>query len=75
MPMIHKWRYLAALNLPAHMRPPICLRYAIWATAASDSEKYIQYEDVLYKRARKYVDQAEMKVSSRSPLCEAGIRY
>ena len=30
--------------------------------AASVCEKYMQYEDVLYERARKYVDAAEMKV-------------
>jgi translation initiation factor 2 alpha subunit (eIF-2alpha) len=34
----------------------------MWATAASVSEKYMQYEDVLYERARKYVEVAEMKV-------------
>jgi phytoene/squalene synthetase len=62
MPMVHKNRYLAALHLPAHMRPPVCLRYAIWATAASMSDKYRQYDDMLYERARRYIDQAEMKV-------------
>lgn len=65
MPMMHKYRYLAALNLPPHMQPPICLRYAMWATAASMSEKYMQYEDLLYERARKYVEEAEMKVCNR----------
>jgi hypothetical protein len=33
----------------------------MWAIAASVSDKYIQYEDVLYERARKYAEQAEMK--------------
>jgi hypothetical protein len=46
------------------MQPPICLRYAIWATAASVTEKYLQYEDVLYERARKYIELAEMKVGN-----------
>jgi hypothetical protein len=46
------------------MQPPICLRYAIWAQGASVSDDYKQYEEVLYERARKYVEQAEMKVSS-----------
>jgi phytoene/squalene synthetase len=64
LPKIHKYRYLASLNLPAHMQPPICLRYAMWAAAASVSEKYMQYEDVLYERARKYVEAAEMKVGN-----------
>jgi phytoene/squalene synthetase len=65
MPMMHKQRYLTALNLPAHMRPPVCLRYAIWATAASVSDNYSQYEELLYERARKYVDAAEMKVGKQ----------
>ena len=65
MPMIHKYRYLAALNLPSHMQPPVCLRYAVWVTAASVAEKYIHYEDVLYERARKYIHEAEMKVRHR----------
>lgn len=30
--------------------------------AASVCEKYIHYEDVLYERARKYLEAAEMKV-------------
>ena len=62
MPMLHKYRYLAALDRPAHMRPPICLRYALWATAASVSDKYFSYEDVFYERARRYIEAAEMKV-------------
>jgi hypothetical protein len=46
------------------MQPPLCLRYAIWATGASISEKYAQYEDILYERARGYLDAGEMKVCS-----------
>jgi phytoene/squalene synthetase len=64
--MIHKYRYLAALNLPTHMQPAVCLRYALWATAASGSDKYSCYEDVLYQRARKYIQDAEMKVCKRA---------
>lgn len=64
MPLIHKHRYLAALHLPSHMQPPACLRYAVWTTAASISAEYACYEDVLYERARRYIEQAEMKVRS-----------
>lgn len=60
--MIHKGRYLASLEQPEHMRPPLCLRYAIWAAAAPLSEKYSQCEGLLYERARRYVDADEMKV-------------
>jgi hypothetical protein len=35
----------------------------MWAMAASLSDKYKSYEDILYERARKYIDAAEMKVS------------
>jgi len=60
MPMLHKGRYYTSLNYPPHMRPPIALRYAIWAIAASISSAYVQYEYILYERARKYIEQAEM---------------
>ena len=63
--MIHEQRYLAALNLPPHMRPPVSLRYMIWASAATLVDKYSQYDDVFYQRARKYLEQAEMKVGNQ----------
>ena len=59
--MIHKYRYLAAMNLAPHMRPSICLRYAMWALAASVTEKYLPYAEVFYQRARKYAEIDEMK--------------
>ena len=59
--MIHKYRYLAAMNLAPHMRPAICLRYALWALACSVTEKYLGYAEVFYQRARKYADIDEMK--------------
>ena len=59
--MIHKYRYLAAMNLAPHMRPPVCLRYIMWALACSVAEKYFHYQDVFYLRARKYVESDEMK--------------
>jgi hypothetical protein len=62
LPMIHKLRYYASLDRAPHMRPPICLRYAMWTMAASLSDKYKAYEDILYERSRKYIDAAEMKV-------------
>jgi phytoene/squalene synthetase len=68
---MHKQRYLAALKLPAHMRPPVCLRYAMWALAATFSDKYSQYEDLLYERARRYAEAAEMKVR---PHIQLGLR-
>ena len=34
----------------------------MWAMAASISDKYLPYEDILYERARTYIHEAEMKV-------------
>ncbi|KAE9367686.1 hypothetical protein N431DRAFT_444787 [Stipitochalara longipes BDJ] len=61
MPMIHKLRYYASLDRAPHMRPPICLRYAMWTVAASLSDKYSSFEDIFYERARRYLQDAEMK--------------
>lgn len=64
MPMIHKLRYYASLDRAPHMRPPVSLQYAIWTTAASLSEKYSSFEPIFYERARRYLQDAEMKVRS-----------
>ncbi|KAI9819894.1 MAG: hypothetical protein M1827_006464 [Pycnora praestabilis] len=61
VPMIHRRRYLAALNLAPSMRPPISLRYAMWCLAASVSEKYINLPAHFYARARKYAELDEMR--------------
>ncbi|KAH7390199.1 fungal-specific transcription factor domain-containing protein [Cadophora sp. MPI-SDFR-AT-0126] len=61
LPMIHKYRYYASMEKGPQTRPPVCLRYAIWATAASFSENYRSFEDLLYKRARQYIEADEMK--------------
>ncbi|KAK9320415.1 fungal-specific transcription factor domain-containing protein [Lipomyces orientalis] len=60
-PMIHKPRYLASLNYPPHLQPPLYLRYSVWTTAAAMSSKYRQYAGVFYSRARKYLEQVQMR--------------
>ncbi|KYK55992.1 binuclear zinc transcription factor [Drechmeria coniospora] len=55
-PMIHRYRYLAAMNLAPNQRPPVCLRYAMWTLACSITDKYTDLKDLFYKRARKYVE-------------------
>ncbi|RVD84308.1 uncharacterized protein DFL_006066 [Arthrobotrys flagrans] len=60
-PIIHKGRYLASLDLAPQLRAPICLRYAIWMMAASVSDKYSDLQTVFYRRARKYIEEVEMK--------------
>ncbi|KAK0612934.1 fungal-specific transcription factor domain-containing protein [Bombardia bombarda] len=56
VPMIHKYRYLAAMNLAPNQRPPVCLRYAMWTLACSITEKFQDLKDLFYQRARRYVE-------------------
>ena len=58
--MIHKYRFLAFMHLSSNTRPPIALRYAMWALAASITDKYEDFHEHLYTRARKYTEHAEM---------------
>ncbi|KAL1634689.1 hypothetical protein SLS56_002091 [Neofusicoccum ribis] len=68
VPMIHRPRFLAAMNLAPHMRPPICLRYIMWTLAASSSDKYSSLQEHFYHRARKYIQMDEMKGHGESML-------
>ncbi|KAI8629098.1 fungal-specific transcription factor [Xylariaceae sp. FL1651] len=61
LPMIHKFRYLAAMNLAPNQRPPVALRYAIWTLACSITDKYKDLKDLFYQRARKYVEADSIK--------------
>ena len=49
------------MNLAPQMRPPVCLRYAMWALACTVTEKYSGYQEVFYQRARRYAEADEMK--------------
>ncbi|KAL1867749.1 hypothetical protein VTK73DRAFT_4011 [Phialemonium thermophilum] len=61
IPIIHKARYLKAFYSPPHMRPPMCLQYAIWTMATAGHEKYAAYQDVFYRRTRRYLEEDELK--------------
>ncbi|KAI0180371.1 hypothetical protein GGR52DRAFT_240829 [Hypoxylon sp. FL1284] len=61
VPVVHPSRYLHAFYAAPHMKPPMCLRYAIWALASHGHPKYGFYHDIFYKRARQYADSDEMK--------------
>ncbi|KAI1768723.1 fungal-specific transcription factor domain-containing protein [Hypoxylon sp. FL1150] len=61
VPVIHSSRYLHAFYSAPHMKPPMCLRYAIWALASHGHPKYNPYHDVFYRRARQYADSDELK--------------
>ena len=43
------------------MRPPVCLRYALWTHAAHVSPKYSALTPHFYARARKYAEQDELR--------------
>ena len=68
VPMIHRPRYYAAMNLAPHMRPPVCLRYAMWCNAAAVTDKYEALQEHFYLRARKYIQQDEMKGHGESMI-------
>ena len=54
------------MNLSPHMRPQVCLRYAMWCNAASISERYSGHQEILYRRARKYAELDEMRGAGES---------
>ena len=60
VPMIHQYRFLAALSLSPNTRPPIALRYAMWTLAASITDRYQDLHEHFYARARKYAELVEM---------------
>lgn len=68
VPMIHKYRYLAAMNLAPNMRPPVALRYAMWTLAASTTDKYMDLKEHFYRRSRKYMEMDEMKGHGESMI-------
>lgn len=49
------------MGLSPHMRPPVCLRYAVWCLASNLSGRYRNHQDIFYRRARKYAELDEMK--------------
>lgn len=67
-PMIHRPRFMAAMNLAPHMRPPICLRYAMWANAAAVTDRYESLAEHFYQRCRKYMQQDEMRGHGESMI-------
>ncbi|EXJ58924.1 hypothetical protein A1O7_06354 [Cladophialophora yegresii CBS 114405] len=61
LPMIHKARFLASMDLAPHMRPAVCLRYIMWTHACAITSKYSAYTEHFYARARKYAEMDEMR--------------
>ncbi|KAF4992996.1 hypothetical protein FGRMN_6800 [Fusarium graminum] len=61
IPIIHPGRYLQSIYGPLSRRPPMCLRYAIWALAAAGNAKYDEFHEIFYRRSRQYVEADMMK--------------
>ncbi|KAL2837912.1 fungal-specific transcription factor domain-containing protein [Aspergillus pseudoustus] len=61
IPMIHRPRFMAAMDFAPSSRPPACLQYIVWCHAAATSEKYSNLHALFYERARKYAEIDQMK--------------
>ncbi|KAL4977529.1 fungal-specific transcription factor domain-containing protein [Aspergillus desertorum] len=61
LPIIHRPRYMAAMDFAPNSRPPACLQYIVWAHASAVSEKYYNLHALFYQRARKYAELDQMK--------------
>lgn len=68
LPMIHRPRFLASMDLAPHMRPPIALRYAMWTQVCSITLRYSQLTSHFYGRARKYAEADEMRGHGESMI-------
>jgi hypothetical protein len=68
LPMIHRPRFLASMDLAPHMRPPIALRYAMWTQVCSITPRYSQLTSHFYGRARKYAEADEMRGHGESMI-------
>ncbi|KAK0610597.1 hypothetical protein B0T17DRAFT_500407 [Bombardia bombarda] len=60
-PMIHRSRYMASIQLPPPMSPPMCLQYIIMALAAGLYEPYRHLSYSFYQRARAHAEADEMR--------------
>lgn len=60
-PMLHRTAYTAALRLPPHMRPPMCLQYIVMASAAATSAAHRHLSEPFYQRARVYAEADELQ--------------
>lgn len=68
LPMIHRPRFLATMDLTPHMRPPIALRYAMWTQVCSITPRYSQLQEHFYARARKYAEADEIRGHGESMI-------
>lgn len=62
------------MNLAPHMRPPVCLRYAMWCLAAGVSDRYYNHQEMFYRRARKYAELDDMKGQGQAGITIAHVQ-
>ncbi|TGO07359.1 hypothetical protein BTUL_0288g00080 [Botrytis tulipae] len=74
LPMIHKGRFYAALNMPTNHKPPVALRYSMMTIAASLSDNYQGYAEIFYERARRYAEITEMKGQGEGLMCISAVQ-
>ncbi|KAL1866224.1 hypothetical protein Daus18300_006888 [Diaporthe australafricana] len=60
-PIIHPGRYMQAYHSGVHLRPPMGLTYAVWTMASNGHEKYSDYHDAFHRRARRYLEDDELR--------------
>ncbi|EXA34401.1 hypothetical protein FOVG_14382 [Fusarium oxysporum f. sp. pisi HDV247] len=60
-PMLHQTRYTMSLQLPPHMRPPMCLQYIVMAWGAEMGKTHRHLSFPFYQRARAYAAADEIK--------------
>ncbi|KAK0732265.1 hypothetical protein B0H67DRAFT_96433 [Lasiosphaeris hirsuta] len=60
-PLLHQATYSAAVRLPPHMRPPMCLQYIVMASAAATCPAYRHLSEPFYQRARVYAEVDEVR--------------
>ncbi|KAH8195085.1 hypothetical protein TruAng_010742 [Truncatella angustata] len=61
IPIVQPARYYQAYYSTPHMKPPMCLQYAIWTLASNGHEQYGHLHDIFYQRARQYAEADELK--------------
>ena len=62
--MIHKSRFFRALTGNSSRVPPLALRYAMWAIAASETTEHQDIAENLYTLSRKHAEDLEMRVGN-----------
>lgn len=61
LPVLHRYHFMASLNKSINQKPPVCLRYIMWAHACQVIPQYKSSAEQFYLKSRKYLEQDEMR--------------